>query len=284
MDRVGPSDSSGLDEPAPLPAADWRGTDTVRQIVGKSHYGPVAEFDATTISRSRAVAYIRRSDGIGGTGFLIAPDVLITNNHVLPSVDHADSCTVWFNFNSGEPGNPEAGGAEPYQCRSVGAGGMFWTSPAQETGVDSAHLDYTVVRVAGSPGDRWGYVPLTATPYAPLNAGLTVIQHPAQRPTYVGQGVGQLKYRSELVLQYVTDTEPGSSGAPCFNSFWELVGIHHRSVKLPPQAVAEDGSRRGNQGIAIAAILEDLAINLPELVLPAEHRDDSENLIWPRPA
>jgi endonuclease G len=28
----------------------------------------------------------------------------------------------------------------------------------------------------------------------------------------------------------LSDTEPGSSGAPVFNKHWEVIGVHHRSV------------------------------------------------------
>ncbi len=28
-------------------------------------------------------------------------------------------------------------------------------------------------------------------------------------------------------VRYTTDTEPGSSGSPCFNQNWELVALHH---------------------------------------------------------
>ena len=31
-------------------------------------------------------------------------------------------------------------------------------------------------------------------------------------------------------LYYRTDTEPGSSGSPCFNDPWELVALHHSGV------------------------------------------------------
>ena len=32
-------------------------------------------------------------------------------------------------------------------------------------------------------------------------------------------------------MHYETDIEQGSSGAPLYNSQWEVVGIHHSSVE-----------------------------------------------------
>ena len=34
------------------------------------------------------------------------------------------------------------------------------------------------------------------------------------------------------LVQYSTDTEPGSSGSPVFNQDWEIVGLHHRGGGL----------------------------------------------------
>jgi endonuclease G len=62
---------------------------------------------------------------------------------------------------------------------------------------------------------------------------VNIIQHPRG-------GLKQIAFRENKViaipqgqpqfLYYTTDTEPGSSGSPCFNDQWELVALHHSGV------------------------------------------------------
>jgi endonuclease G len=62
---------------------------------------------------------------------------------------------------------------------------------------------------------------------------LNIIQHPRG-------GLKQIALRNNKVIEipsgkpdflyYTTDTEPGSSGSPCFNDQWELIGLHHSGV------------------------------------------------------
>ena len=37
-------------------------------------------------------------------------------------------------------------------------------------------------------------------------------------------------------LHYEADTEPGSSGSPVFDDGWEVVALHHASVRAPDHA------------------------------------------------
>ncbi len=34
-------------------------------------------------------------------------------------------------------------------------------------------------------------------------------------------------YQERGLIQYVSKTEPGSSGSPCFDENWNLVALHH---------------------------------------------------------
>jgi len=238
---------------------------------------------------ARPVAYLHKADGTGGTGFLVGPDLLLTNHHVLSSPADAEGCTVWFNFNVGSAGYPsgvcgEPRGACAYACSTGGHTGLFVASPHLEVGVDEDHLDYALVRVDKQlsngqwvdalPGDTWGYVPVVGSPFDDLNIDLTIIQHPGQAPTFMAQGQGQLRYKSDLIVQYVTDTDYGSSGSPVFNMNWELVGLHHANVTLPK-------GMKGNEGIRIAAILNDLKVRAPVLALPVAKTNKKGWPVWP---
>jgi V8-like Glu-specific endopeptidase len=66
----------------------------------------------------------------------------------------------------------------------------------------------------------------------------------------------QVAYSDERIAQYLTDTLPGSSGAPVFNDAWELVAIHHSGGWIPEPNSSSTHFR--NEGIRIPAILRDL--------------------------
>src|SRR6202012_3559801 len=81
------------------------------------------------------------------------------------------------------------------------------------------------------PGPRRGWIklpsgaPLPFTPSTPL----FIVQHPQARPiklsldTRALTGVNTLRNR----VRYTTNTEPGSSGSPCFDQNWNLLALHH---------------------------------------------------------
>jgi endonuclease G, mitochondrial len=75
--------------------------DTLERVLAGNELQPVNYLERGAIA-ARAVAriQIRQPNGQAygwGTGFLIAPQVLITNNHVLPSQDWAVYSSAQFN-------------------------------------------------------------------------------------------------------------------------------------------------------------------------------------------
>ena len=81
-----------------------------------------------------------------------------------------------------------------------------------------------------------------------------IIQHPDGGPKMIGLSHNLVRYVDDDVLQYWTDTKAGSSGAPVFNSRWEVVGLHHRWVQAPEG----EGVTYRNQGRRIGRVLEGL--------------------------
>jgi V8-like Glu-specific endopeptidase len=64
-------------------------------------------------------------------------------------------------------------------------------------------------------------------------------------------------------IQYLTTTEPGSSGSPVYNKDFLVVGIHHSGGNL-----LEPGTNRRylrNAGSSMMAVLDDLRVNAPEM-------------------
>jgi endonuclease G len=175
---------------------------------------------------ARSVGLVLGSAG-KGTGFLVAPWLFMTNNHVLPDPDMAASATVRFGYQE-----QESGDIVGVTSVRLDPARFFVTSPHTE-------LDYTVVALGpmpgGSepPGATQGTIPLVGALGKILEGEpVNIIQHPDGRPMEIAfRNNRMIALVDEDVMTYSTDTERGSSGAPVFNDQWELVALHRASVE-----------------------------------------------------
>jgi endonuclease G len=206
-----------------------------------------------------------------GTGFLVAPWLLMTNNHVLPTEDDAASARVRFGYQQ-----QESGDVIGVKNVRVDPARFFVTSPEDR-------LDYTVVALGplpggtDAPGDVLGTIPLIgATGKILEGEPINIIQHPAGRPKEIAFRNNRLiKLVDEEVMTYSTDTDRGSSGAPVLNDQWELVGLHRSSVEatdaegrrvdrtgrpVGPNTPASLRAWTANKGSRVSAIVRDLKV------------------------
>ncbi|HEX8211418.1 MAG TPA: DNA/RNA non-specific endonuclease [Longimicrobium sp.] len=176
------------------------------------------------IAVARAICRIRIGSA-AGTGVLVGPRLLMTNNHVLRSAEDALAAEAQFDYQ--ENGSGDLLPVQPFRL-----------DPAAFFVTDKA-LDFTIVAVAeastkGQPISRYPWIQLIPTlGKAEKGDPLNIIQHPRG-------GLKQIALRNNDVidiptgkpdfLYYTTDTEPGSSGSPCFNDQWELIALHHSGV------------------------------------------------------
>ena len=203
----------------------------LERIIGRNMLMEVKYLEAggaAARSVGRVIMRDARNRSLGfGTGFLVAPGLLLTNNHVLTSFDVAGASQVEFNYQRGQDGRLERSA-----IFNLDKHRFFVTSPAKE-------LDFTLVAVAeksadGRSLDSFGYLPLNAIEDEVL-AGecVTIIQHPKGDPKQVAlrkNEVVKLPEAHDRFLHYQTDTNPGSSGSPVFNDGWEVVALHHSGV------------------------------------------------------
>ena len=226
---------------------DWRGQETpasVREkIIGENTLRPIA-FLAEGLKVARSVVYIRVrtvEGNFSGTGFLVAQDLVLTNNHVLASAEVVANTLFRFNYQENFQG--EAQSVSEYRGK---AGGIFHTNPT---------LDYTLVEVEGEPGQEWGWLPLAGRDVR-VNNRVNIIQHPLGQPKQVSMQNNFVQYVGGDAIQYITSTMPGSSGSPVCNDNWEVVALHHAGGKIPEPTTGDIYYR--NEGIWIGSILEDL--------------------------
>ena len=196
-----------------------------------------------------------------GTGFLVGPRLLLTNNHVLASPREAAQAEAEFGYQhdlDGVLGDPVQFNLDPDD--------VFFTS---------SEADITLVAVApiaenGVPIDRFGWLPLIPLPGKTVDGEwVSIIQHPQGGAKQIAIHASQIikldpaKLDVDITrfIHYSTDTEPGSSGSPVFNDQWQVVAIHHKAVPAPATRSTDDPEWLANEGVRISAIFNLLERN-----------------------
>ncbi|MBN9523540.1 trypsin-like peptidase domain-containing protein [bacterium] len=216
--------------------------------------------------------------GIKGTGFLVGPDTLLTNYHVLRKVIEGQhgATAVRFRFDHKVLPNGQiaagilVGLSTPEDMTRPWLLGHGKLSAAEDSGSPDAappaagELDYALVRLARRLGDEpagpsgpcrgWIELPSPPPPLAGLTGAVMILQHPRGGPLKLAfdtQPNIELKHGG-LRVRYATNTEPGSSGSPVFDKDWKLVALHHYGDPAFPQP-------RYNQGVPVGLIREHLS-------------------------
>lgn len=200
-----------------------------------------------------------------GTGFLVTPDLLMTNNHVLGSPADAAESIVEFDFQEGRDGRlmtPQAFAFDPQR--------FFVTDKA---------LDFSLVAVqprgaTGAELAAYGFLPLIEHEGKVILGELVnIIQHPNGEPKQLALRENKVVDLLDDFVHYETDTSPGSSGSPVFNDQWEVVALHHSGVPKTDKdgkLIALDGAEWtearsdaelawvANEGVRVSRILASL--------------------------
>lgn len=211
---------------------------TIEKIIGDQNNLLPISFLEVGLQKSLSVARIQLADGAVGTGFLTRGNLLVTNNHVLPSEASAESAVVQFNFQKNARGLD----------LPIAQFGCLPSNGFRTSLVD----DWTIVRLDEDPNASWGAIPI-ANCSCKIRDRVLIIQHPAGSHKAIGLYHNLVTSVTETRIQYLTDTMPGSSGSPVFDNNWNLVGVHHSGGWL-----REPGSKAKlfrNEGIAISCLV-----------------------------
>lgn len=205
--------------------------DTSRRVYERIIHGNELQ-DVNYLSRgmraARAVGRIavRSPSGLlhaWGTGFLIAPNVVLTNHHVLPDRQAALRSEAHFGYELDADGG--ALGPEVFR---LDCGSLFFADEALDFAVCavSARSENADVELAA-----FGHLSLVGT-LGKVTEGewLTIVQHPRGERKQLCIRENQLIRRDADVLWYSTDTLGGASGSPVFNNDWYVVALHHCGI------------------------------------------------------
>lgn len=258
---------SDLSTMPPTGQIDPQELNTLERIIHKSDLMSVNFFDRGAHA-ARSIGRIRIRTATGspagfGTGFLVSPRLLLTNNHVLPDAETASFSQIEFNYQDGLNGD---------RLQSI----PFDLEP-DTLFLTSQRLDFSLVAVrqtdrANAPLASFGWHPLIAQEGKVIvGEYVTIIQHPNGEPKQVALRENQLIDVLPDFLHYQTDTAPGASGSPVFNDQWEVVALHHSGVPKRDDRgrilnlngepwTPEQGEQRvawlANEGVRISRIIQ----------------------------
>jgi len=193
------------------------------------------------------VAYVFAKYGVAeialGSGLLVGPDLVLTNQHVVPEVQQPGLPVSSLHarcdyFASGAGVDFAVSNAEPVAAALPFANGSVEASadPTVLPGPDE--LDAALLRMAipvastiptGGRAQR-GFETLSPAGALPVvGGGIIVVQHPEGMPMrmVVEKQGAVIALRGDRRVRYVANTEGGSSGSPCFDLDWQLVALHH---------------------------------------------------------
>lgn len=184
-------------------------------------------------------------NGPKGTGFLVGPDLVLTNYHVLTKLLndtglwHPNEITVRFDYYELPDGSVSAGRPHklhPTAWRIAASPPSALDEVVGTTSPPTTELDYALVRLATRAaddevdGEPRGFFPFQKGQVEfKADMGLVIAQHPEGKPMKLAIDPAANVWLNDLRtrVRYRTNTEKGSSGSPCFDMGWRLIALHH---------------------------------------------------------
>lgn len=225
-------------------------------------------YKGASVAKTVGRVVIKHSTGrtVGhGTGFMVSPRLLLTNNHVLENKREAKNSLIEFNYRENYAGD---------RTNSI----RFKLRPDKFFFTDDA-LDFSLVAVEkqnrrGDLVKEQGWNQLIRTSgKAIVGEHVNIIQHPAAEPKQIAIRQNTIKAIKSSFIHYITDTKRGSSGSPVYNDQWEVVALHHAGVPerkngkiMQTNGLPWNGTRAtmgqiawvANEGVRISKILKHL--------------------------
>ncbi len=197
-----------------------------------------------------------------GTCWLIAPNLMITNHHVVnarrqgeEAADDADlrmqaaGCAVRFDYDGAGEAGVTLRGRELLAWNAELDYALFWIDPSSRLPLRIADQAILQVDPAEAPA-------------------VNLIQHPDGGPKQWGVRNNLVSSADVTDLRYFTDTQSGSSGSPVLTDAWEVVALHRGAKFVTGVRYQGRDVAYVNVGTQMRAILADLdsrSIEVPGL-------------------
>lgn len=214
---------------------------------------------AVGIVRTSGLDFVGKRGSWSGTGFLVAPNILLTNHHVVNSIAVAEAAEVAFDYEVSAQALASGRKAAPTRGRGyrLRPDRLFVTSPLTNG------LDYSFVWIDDVPVDDGSVIRMERAAFTiQPDERAFIIHHPGGRPKRVSlEDTDIVTARPDRAfIHYTSDTEPGSSGAFVCDRSARLIALHHASRPNTEGIRTADGLTPNylNEGIKLAAIALDL--------------------------
>lgn len=230
----------------------WMGADTNAKVARKLHLERLMEKRSrlVDIEIARQVAALARSvarlslrfkeEKAYGTGFLIQPDRLLTNCHNVSHADYGEVKSVTAEFD--------------YEPNAVGKALVLKGKIASI--VKNEKHDWAVIQLEKAV-DR---PPISlGTPFdIGTNDAVVIIQHPLGAFKQFALDPSSVQFVDDDVVQYLADTQDGSSGSPVFNVKMQLIALHHAEAEVEVEVAGRKETVWRNEGIRIERVMDGL--------------------------
>ena len=177
-----------------------------------------------------------------GTGFRVQNDLLVTNHHVIRDTSEARRFSAQFFFEERLDRT-----MKKTVSIAIDADRFFWTSE---------QLDITIIgaQLAGTADNSTiAALPLKNSAAVAVGDFVSIIQHPLGGPKQIALTSNQVINIFDHRVQYVTDTLPGSSGAPVFDTAWDVIAVHHAGGQLLKNSAGDRVF--ANEGIVVSSLM-----------------------------
>jgi hypothetical protein len=279
--------SAGANRPnAPATVADGGLEQIVRPHLSFNDFGIWQERMTQVGGR---VCMITISGAPQGTGFLVGPDAVLTNYHVMESVlagrRQPTEVECVFDFKRAADGTTTRTPVRlhtDWQIDNSEYAPKEMTPSTEGDDPTTEQLDYALIRLAESIGGRpwsqktdptgaapdkmvgrgWFQLPNAGAP-SPFKSpmGVLIAQHPSGFPLKlaldtdgINQQTGRWLNAAGTRVRYATNTLGGSSGSPVCDMEWNLIALHHYG-----DSVYSHSTTKSNQGVPIQLIRDRLA-------------------------
>ena len=233
----------------------WKGADKHQQVAKKIFHQRQIEkrsrlldinIARKVVELAKSVAKLSlRFDGAKahGTGFLIQQDTILTNHHNVLHEQYGAVQTIYIEFD---------------YVNGFGDGGIVRQGIIGSIIKNQEH-DWAIIKM-NNPVDRQPFT--LGTNYSVNNEDtVIIIQHPLGSFKQFAIDPLSIQYKDDKIIQYLADTQDGSSGSPVFNIAMDLIAIHHAEASITLEIDGNTETIWRNEGVFIDRVMEGLEAN-----------------------
>ncbi len=255
----------------------------LQQLVNANPFMDIAVMLREMAKIERCVCRIeveRDTGSAWGTGFLVGPDLLLTNYHVVEAWIKAPQSVTTINCLFDYKVLPDGSSIHAGLRVGLADDALLASSKYSDWDVQGSdeldiawpqdRLDYALLRLARPIGEEAfgpmpggtpmgaatrGWIKLPDSPAQLFKAGhIIIVQHPEGSPQKVAFGFSQSEGTDskKIRLRYKVNTLKGSSGSPCFNEKFEWIALHNMGDP--------NWNPKYNQGVVARRIADDLKL------------------------